>query len=389
MDDSSARSGSTTSEPLSLEFVGRPHWFGVALRWLLYLFFRPRAFFEQLFRVAPRSTAWLALFVVGGQLAVESVNSGIDSYRWFLQQLSLKQSPWLDWLVFLAVALLLGKGYEGLAGFWFWLRARLAGSRAGTLRDAERAAMLSSIVAFLPTLATGIFAVAITAFGGTIPAWLGAAALMLLVFPALSCWTGFAAARAVFQIRVAPGLLWFGVVPLLVCAAGYFFFFRLAQAQNVLRPDVTNRKVFQSEWVTFEYPGNWSEAAQPTASAAARTVCVVFGSRASVSLAVDASDADLEQHRREIQSRFKLTDCRKTGEFSQWRAFPGQGIEFSGRSGNFDVTYLSFCCDLESGNVLMIDELIPRAAYSVLKPGFVLVRQSLALKQDRPREARR
>lgn len=227
----------------------------LAVLWLVYLFFRPRTFFQNfVIHSTPGLTA-LCAWVYGVSAAFDTIESRLmpetapglaDSWRTY-------------WALALALGAVEGAFFFAIGGWWYRVRLEWSGASNPAPALARRVYLFASQVLAIPWIAMKASDTAAYESPGAAVAaagsWWGAVAI---VFPVWSCWNSYVGVRTAFVVRRGAARLWFFILP---CAFYAVFVIGVAAVLIVgLLPgpaDVDHPQLHESAGLHFSYPGNW------------------------------------------------------------------------------------------------------------------------------------
>ncbi|GEM_PF-3141893 len=237
----------------------------------LAFFFQPTRFMRSWGAHIADPTMFAIIWITGASSAAGFFENNVTLAKRF----AWVPKSWLEFFIAITiVGLLRGMVIYALGTLWFRARLHLSGSRNHEWRDASRAYMIPGIAkhtfGLLYLISAALRYDSFTTYtqsGGFIEGL-----LVLVTIFILQIWSSVtltAAVFALFQVKRAPALVWFLILPVLLRLLG---FAALAIGLTLLSmnpgaaqtPLLDQPSSHTNETFTFEYPLNWSvETEQP------------------------------------------------------------------------------------------------------------------------------
>jgi hypothetical protein len=353
----------------------------LAVLWLVYLFFRPRTFFQNFVIHSTRGLTALCAWIYGVSASLDTIES----------RLMPETAPGLadSWTAYWVLALVLGavEGafFFGIGGWWYRVRLEWSGASNPVPALARRVYLFASQVLAIPWIAmrasdTATYdspGAAMAAAGG----WWCAVAI---VFPIWSCWNSYVGVRTAFVVRRGAARLWFFILP---CA--FYAVFVIGVAAVVIAgllsepADVDHPQLHETPGLHFSYPGNWAvnywaEDYDPDACVTVEPLgdayvrILVYESEISPPEELEATLADFCG---------SVDLCREEETFAKWGTCEGVGRVVASEVGGTRYRLRVFVGELPDGRLLEIQECYAVELAGDVVPGFELIRASCRVKQ--------
>ncbi|MEO1129645.1 MAG: Yip1 family protein [Planctomycetota bacterium] len=360
---------------------------GLEPLWFLYLFFRPRRFFEHF-----GSRQWLVLTIVCALLF--GLASAVDRIE---TRGSLGRIPSVvssSWAVYWA-----GVAFSGLlsailvffiGGWWYRVRLRFSGARGVDAMRARRVYVFAAQVYAIPSL---IYAVLMPLFYATpqdawdqTPWWV----IFMVIFPFWSFTVSFIGVRTVFDVKPLRAAFWFLALPVgftLLTFGGLVLLFAmlgLTGPSVVAGPpaDVSRPLSYTSQSMEFDYPGNWFIDTEDPAFDPDMSVSLLMPQDASVTFSIYESDDTPAQEVAASNERIamlygELTPVRTS---TTWGPLQGHHEIATIFVEGYTYEVVIFASDLGDGWMFEAVEVFPQDAKTQMQPGFALIRSTFRLK---------
>jgi hypothetical protein len=353
----------------------------LAVLWLVYLFFRPRMFFQNfVIESAPGLTA-LCAWIYG-------VSGALD---WIESRLMPEIAPGLgdSWRAYWTLALVLGvvQGafFFAIGGWWYRVRLEWSGASNPDRALARRVYLFASQVLAIPWIAmTACDTATYDNPGAAVAAAGGWWAAVAIVFPVWSCWNSYVGVRTAFVVRRGAARLWFFILP---CAFYAVFVIGVAAVLIVgLLPgpaDVEHPQLHESAGLRFSYPGNWfvddfAEDYDPDASVTVEPFSDAYA-RILVYESEKPPQEELEATLADFCGSFDL--CREEETLANWGTYEGFGRAVASELGGTRYRLRVFVGELPDGRLLETHECYAAELADDVVPGFGLIRATCRVRK--------
>lgn len=180
--------------------------------WPVYIFIRPRAFFESI-AVSHNPMLTLACVWVFGMS--NATNRLAKIIRGPVDSQPLDDSWTLTWAAILGLGLVAGGIAYVIGGWWYSVRLRWSGVEAPSRRVATRVYISAAQVMAVPNVAMAAIASTVyaTPFDAAISPELGTWSLVMILLMLWSYVVSYVGVRTVFRARLWPSRFWFLILP--------------------------------------------------------------------------------------------------------------------------------------------------------------------------------
>lgn len=375
LQQASAGVESPVRAPMDADPQPRAH----AALWLVYLFVRPRLFFQSfVIDSTPLLTA-LCVWTFG----MMGVIDRLDTQELRGRPLLFAESWGAYWAMICLGGVFAGLIYFGIGGWWYRVRLQWSGAVDPDAALARRVYVFATQVVALPTLAvtvveTSSFPTPGASAGSDGSLWY----LAFLVFPFWSVWNSYVGVRTAFAVRRGAAMLWFLILPSIVYALVFGAVMVAMVAMLFSGPDLKRTSAHDSATMTFDYPGNWwidteDEEYDPNAYVSVEPVHEAF-TRIMLYESEAGPEAEVEVT---LESyRESATRWRNEQPFATWGSFRGTGISVDGVIEGQQFRLRVFVAPVLDGMLLEIQTMWAVSDESSVMPGFDLIEASFRLK---------
>lgn len=350
------------------------------LLWPVYLFFRPRTYFQHY--VVSHTPALTAFFCWTYGIAV--VIDHLDR-RTLTGRSAVASDDWnTRWVYVAVVGAVSGLFAYLLGGWWYRVRLRWSGAIDPEPYLVRRIYIFASQIIALPTIVLevierGRFPTPSAAAEGA-DWWLYVA---FLVFPFWSVWVSYCGARTAYELRRAASLFWFLILPaafyaLLIGGGVYLAYQGVNPEPETDRPNMHNSATF-----AFQYPRNWSIDSADEDYDADSFVTVDTPQFAWITIQVVAGGGTPDEtHFDHVPESYGATfrEIRPIGEFRTWGRFKGVGRGFEMQHGETTLRLRAFAAVRGAEGYFEVLEFCDVDALDRLGPGLRLIEETLYFK---------
>ncbi len=346
--------------------------------WLVYLFFRPRRFFQHFVVDATPGLTVLCAWIYGMTGVMDSLEG------WQPDESRVTGWSWPTyWTVVVVGGVLAGALYFSIGGWWYKVRLAWSGAVEPAPALARRVYLFAAQVLTIPQLVAAVVATSMFESPETAEQTKSAWFALPLLFLFWSCWTSYVGVRAAFVVRRGLAMLWFLILPLalyFIIAVGVGLLLVLGFFSGPA--DVENPDVYDSRSLHFSYPGNWFIGDYEGDFDPNTNVYVEPFADAYAHIMIYESEQGLEEEIAATVAEFDETFTRRQalGEFSAWGVYEGAGVNIAGNVERSAYRLRVFVGELPDGRLLEAREFYEASLEHDVTPGFELIRNTLRVK---------
>ena len=348
--------------------------------WLVYLYFRPRTFFTHFVIDSTPGLTVLCAWFFGMAGVIDRIHFRALSHP----EIFIEMTWTVVWVLILVGGIIGGFFYFAIGGWWFRTRLRWSGSEDPDPDLARRVYVFASMIWALPILfsevvETGQFSTPWLCYQSAGSLW----DLLWLAPLFWSIWTEYVGVRTAFEVRRGLAILWFLVLPVVVCGVGIVlvglsFFFEASGPADVALPLTFN----DGQTMKFYYPGNWWINADDSDYDPDVFISVEPMQDALVQILVyEATEAGADELDATVSSYAEsLVGLTKTREFDSCGTHRGVGQVLEGRMQGDLYRLRVFVSEPIAGQVFEIQELWLSSDAAEVVPGLDLIRSTFRLR---------
>ncbi len=357
--------------------------------WLWYLYFKPALFFEHfVIDTIPFLTA-LCAWSYGMAGVVDRIETKHMQGRLQVEQFGFDKG-WVGYLLLVLLGgVFAGLLYYALGGWWYRKRLVWSGVADPDRLLVRRVYVYASQAWAVPVLLLTLLQ---SSFYGTPVemlegdgSWVDLIGFAIIPFLFWSVYISYRGAKQVFGLpNLGRGRLWFLYLPGAIYFVLVVFFIVLGVMMGMAElsqpPDLNKLKSFQSDVVSFQYPGNWDAEVDADQS----TVQVEANQDAVLTLILYNSEAMPEEELALTVSdlRSSFTGWRDEYMSTRWGPLTGTGVTAVAEIEQQPYRITVLVAPLDGGRYLEVQAFCRLADEPDVRPGFDVIEKTFQLKSQ-------
>jgi len=346
--------------------------------WLVYLFFRPRRFFQHFVVDSTPGLTALCAWIYGMTGAMDSLEatppgeSRVTGWSWLTY-----------WTVVGVGGVLAGALYFFIGGLWYRVRLGWSGAGRPAPALARRVYLFASQVVAIPWLLAMVVATSVfespEAAEQTESGWFA----LPLLFLFWSCWCSYVGVRTAFVVQRGLAMLWFLILPAAFYVVALVGVGAVLAISFLLGPaDVENPEVYDRPGLHFLYPSNWMIADYEEDFDPDANVYVEPFGDAYAQIKVYESEQSVAEEIAATLGEFDaiFTSRQPPSEFWAWGVYQGAGLNVASKIERSAYCLRVFVAELPDGRLLEAREFYQASLEHDVTPGFELIRNTLRVK---------
>lgn len=349
--------------------------------WLVYLFFRPRIFFQNFVVDSIPSLTAVCAWFFGMAGVINRIDRSLIVNRSTFSVVGAGWATYWSYVAFCGV--LAGLLYFGIGGWWYRVRLCWSGAKEPDRALARRVYLFAAQIYALPILVvmlaeTSAYSTPLAAANAE-SGWY----LLLLITPFWSAWNSYVGVRTAFDVRRFASMIWFLFLPSLL----YFLAIGAVLVATIVpllgSADIENPNSHDSTTLHFSYPGNWRIDTDRENYDPNSNVYIEPIQDASLHIMAYESQSGPEEEMETTLVAYQevMSKWREEATFDTWGLYSGLGRSIRAEIDGEPCQLRVFVSPVGENAVLEVRELCSMTDVENVAPGFELIRFTFRLKQ--------